>query len=172
MAENLNNYGDNMNIEDKNANGLRAFNTLKTWLEEEGWEPQRIEGKHAFWARYSSSEDLLACYFQIFIEREQYIFYAVPTLKVPREKRGDMAEFIIRVNHGMRIGNFDMDFETGELSFKSSVNFKNEVLTVGLIWGAVEPSIEAVDRYLPSIVNVTQGIQTAVVAINSIDYSI
>lgn len=170
MGGKFNSHGD-MKLGDKNTNGLRAFDTLKTWLEEEGWAPQPVDGKFALWARYSSSEDLLTCYFQIFVEREQYVFYAVPTLKVPRERRNDVAEFIIRVNHGMRIGNFDMDFETGKLNFRSSVNFKDETLTAALIRGAIEPSIEAVDMYLPGIVNVTQGIQTPIVAINSIDYS-
>jgi hypothetical protein len=149
---------------------MRAFNTLTTWLTEEGWEPQPIEGKFAFWARYASTEDVLTCYFQIFVEREQYVFYAVPTLKVPTGKRKDIAEFIIRVNHGMRIGNFDMDFETGELNFKSSINFRGELLSVGFIEGAIGPSIEAIDLYLPGIVNVIQGVQSPIVAINSIDY--
>jgi hypothetical protein len=44
------------------------------------------------------------------------------------------------------------------------------LLSVGFIEGAIGPSIEAIDLYLPGIVNVIQGVQSPIVAINSIDY--
>lgn len=158
-------------MEDTNYSS-RALKTLKSVLEEDGWFPQEIEGQDAFWARYSPKTGMLKCYFQIWVEMQQFIFYAIPTLEVPKDRLIAIAEYITRANSGLRIGNLELDFSNGQIRYKSSISFFNEELTPGLIRNAIEPALEALDIYFPSISNIINEKQTPVDAVTRIEYKI
>ncbi len=156
-------------MSEKNG-GLEAYETLRSYLEENNWGAEEITGKHAFKARRSSEMFSSTYYFEIKMDLEQFLFYIVPDFIVPTEELPPAAEYVARVNSGMRIGNFDVDFRNGEIRFKSSINFKGERLTRALIEGAIEPAMDAYETYMPGLVNVIAGIETPVRALNKIDY--
>jgi len=64
---------------------------------------------------------------------------------------------LTRVNYGLRVGNFEMDFEDGELRYKSVISFKNERLTQNWIRNAILPAISTVDRYAPCFAKIIRG---------------
>ena len=67
------------------------------------------------------------------------------------EKRTAVAEFITRANYGMRVGNFEMDFNDGEVRFKISVDVDNHELTQALVSNHVYANVWTMDRYLPGL---------------------
>lgn len=154
------------------TNGLKAFNKLKDFLIQEGWNIELVDNYSAYSSKYEGSIGSYTCYFQIRPDLEQFLFYAVPEFTTPQEKLADVAEYVARVNSGMRIGNFEIDFRDGQIRFKSSVNFRDTNLTSALIGGAVSPALEALETYIPGLLNVIAGKQTPVKAINSIDYQV
>ena len=64
------------------------------------------------------------CYAQIREEPGRFIFYSVPAAKAPEARRAAVAEFITRVNYGMVLGNFEMDYSDGEIRYKTSASSK------------------------------------------------
>jgi hypothetical protein len=150
-------------------NALAAQELLRRFLEDDGWFPHRIDGQHAYRAYYKGKNGELRCYAQIRVDLEQFIFYAVSTVKVPDEARPGVAEFITRANYGLRIGNFELDYGDGEVRFKSSLDFESEALTVGLIRNAVYPAVQTMDDYLPGLMKVAFGGQTPFEAIEEIE---
>jgi hypothetical protein len=113
----------------ENANGLQAFDTLGKFLEDDGWYPQQLEGNYMYRAGFSGKNGQIACYAQIRVDLEQFLFYVVAPAKAPEAARMAVAEFITRANYGLRIGNFEMDFSDGEVRYKSSIDFEGDVLT-------------------------------------------
>ncbi len=155
--------------EEINPNSLQAFETLEKYLEDDGWHPNRMEGKHVFKANFWGKNGELRCYAQIRMDLEQFLFYAVLPMRIPEDKRHEIAEFITRANYGMRIGNFEMDFSDGEIRYKSALDFEDASLTEPLIKHAIYPAVQTLDLYLPGIMGVVYGEKTPLGAIEEIE---
>jgi len=158
-----------MTIENENENGLRAFQTLGEFLTEDGWHPQPIEERHIYRMGFSGENGQVACYAQIRVDLEQFVFYVMCPVKAPEEKRQAIAEFIARANYGLRIGNFELDFSDGEVRYKSSLDFEGVVLGPELIHNAIYPAAQTMDRYLPGLMGVIYGNKTPAEAIAEIE---
>lgn len=154
-----------------NENGLKAFETLRSHLQNKGWNASPIEDRHVFKA---TREDSLVgerdYYFQVKPDLEQFLFYIAPNLLLMPEMLPPVAEFICRANFGMRIGNFELDYEGCKVSFKSSINFKGVPLTEQLIDNVIEPALEAYDEFFTGLVQVFTGVETPARAIRIIEY--
>jgi hypothetical protein len=157
---------------DTTQNGLTAFETLQSFLAQKEWKTGIVDNHYAYKCEFQTKNIELVCFFQIRPDLEQFLFYAVPDFITPFDKLGLVAEYIARVNSGMRIGNFEVDFRDGQIRFKSSINFKGEILTLGLIENTISPALAAMETYLPGLLSVIEGRQTPVRAINSIDYGV
>ncbi len=154
---------------DAHPNGLRAYALLSQFLADDHWYPQEIEGRHTYRAHYKGKHGDLRCYAQIRVDLQQFIFYAVAPIKTPEESRPAVAEFITRANYGMRIGNFELDYFDGEVRYKSSLDFEDEILSASLIRNAVYPAVQTLDSYLPGLMRVAFGAQTPFEAIEEIE---
>ncbi|MGC9399915.1 MAG: YbjN domain-containing protein [Anaerolineae bacterium] len=152
-----------------NANALQAFETLTSFLEEDGWYPQRLDDRYIHRMGFSGANGQYACYAQIRMDLEQFLFYVMAPVKVPEERRMLCAEFLTRANYGLRIGNFEMDMSDGEVRYKSSLDFEGEALTPNLIRRAIYPAVQTMDRYMPGLMKVMYGAATPEVAIGEIE---
>lgn len=156
-----------MSIE--HENGLRAFQILRDFLTEDGWHPQQMEERLIYRMGFSGANGQVACYAQIRVDLEQFIFYVMCPVKAPEDKRPAMAEFIARANYGLRIGNFELDFSDGEVRYKSSLDFENVALEPQLIRNAIYPAVQTMDRYLPGLMGVIYGNKTPAEAVAEIE---
>lgn len=153
----------------ENMNGLNAFETLGKFLTEDEWYPQQLEDRHIYRMGFSGKNGQVSCYAQIRIDLEQFIFYAIAPIKTPEEVRLNIAEFITRANYGLRIGNFEMDFNDGEIRYKSSMDFEAVSLEPELIRNAIYPAVQTMDRYLPGLMSVVYGNKSAEEAVSEIE---
>ena len=62
-----------------------------------------------------------------------------------------------------------MDFNDGEIRYKSSLDFEDETLTPQLIKLAVYPAVQTLDRYLPGLMAVIYGGKTPAEAVAEIE---
>ncbi|MCC6453983.1 MAG: YbjN domain-containing protein [Caldilineaceae bacterium] len=157
---------------DENADltaGLRAFETLGKFMENDGWHPQAVEDNLVYRAYFVGHNGEVTCFAQIRADLEQFIFYVVMPVRAPAQMRLAVAEYLTRANYGLRIGNFEMDFDDGEVRYKSSVDFEGVELTPGLIRNVMYPAVQTMDRYLPGVLSVVFGGKSAEEAIIAIE---
>ena len=150
-------------------NGLAAHEALGRYLETDGWFPRAVEGQHAFRTYYKGKHGELRCYAQVRVDVQQFLFYAMATIKVPEEARPAVAEFITRANFGLRVGNFELDYSDGEVRYKSSLDFEDELLSDNLIRNTIYPAVQTLDSYLPGLMKVAFGGLTPFEAIQEIE---
>ena len=81
-----------------------------------------------------------------------FLFYTILGLTVPSDKLQLMAEMLTRINSGLMIGNFEMDFEDGELRYKTSIDYENE-LTDSLIHNIISVNIMTVDSFSKALMS-------------------
>jgi hypothetical protein len=150
--------------------GEAAYTTLRSYLAHSEWDAAEDASNHLFTAYRDGQFCPLGYYFRLFPERCQFAFYIVPDIEIPGFKMTEAAEYLCRVNSGMRIGNFELDFGNRRVRFKSSLGFEGSTLTVALLEAAINPAIEAFDEYFIGLGRVLSGVASPVQAINEIDY--
>jgi hypothetical protein len=88
------------------------------------------------------------------LNQEVGVFYSVMPQFVPEEHRVDIAEFLTRANHGLVVGNFEMDFESGEVRYKTTITSAPQDLSDGLLEALLHTNISTHDRYVPGMMQV------------------
>lgn len=149
---------------------LRAFETLGRFLEEEGWYPQQTEEDLLLYRVALTGEGgEMVGFAEIEPEFELLIFYLYAPVEAPTELRPAVAEYITRANYGMWIGNFELDYEDGEVRYKSSVHYEGTTLAEPLIRNAVQDSLQTMEEYLPGLRDVIEGRASPAEAIAAIE---
>jgi hypothetical protein len=103
-----------------------------------------IEGDNGEWIFYVSASD----------ETNLCFVLSVFPQKCPQEKRQLCAELLTRINYGLLLGCFEMNFDTGRICFKASYPFPAGQISPDLVEETVEFSIAFMDRYFPAIMSV------------------
>jgi hypothetical protein len=145
---------DSLNI--AHSNGARAFAVLGQFLQQDGWLPQQVGDRSIYRVSFSDRNRQMACYAQVRTEVEQFAFYVIAPIQVPESARPAVAEFLTRVNYGLWIGNFEMDWRDGEVRYKSSLDFEGVTLTPQLIRNAIDPAVRTMSCYLPGLERIVQ----------------
>lgn len=141
----------------EHENSLRAYDAVLAFLTDDDWYPVKLEGQHTLRTTFGGKNGDCVCYAQIRLEWQQFLFYVIAPVKVPEEKRPLVAEFLTRANYGLRLGNFEMDYEDGEIRYKSSIDFEGVELPSILIRNMIYPSVQTMDRYLGGILKLIYG---------------
>ncbi len=141
----------------RDVNTKQSFATLGRFLQQDGWHPQQLNDRPIYRMGFAGKNGQSVCFAQILDDLEQFVFYAVAPVNVPKASRQAVAEFIARANYGLRIGNFELDFSDGEVRYKSSLDFEGVALTPELIKNAIYPAVQTMDCYLPGLISVIEG---------------
>ena len=142
---------------------------VEQFLAADGWYPQAIEGTTAYRSGFNGDSGKFRVISHVNVELEQLYLYVVAEVNVPEDSRPAVAEFITRANYGMRIGNFELDLNDGEVRYKSSLDFEGQPLTARLVHNAIYPAVTTMDRYFPSLMKVAYGGATAAEAVEEIE---
>ena len=146
-----------------------AITRVKAYIEEQAWSYTFDPETSTFQVEQHREGFDETLYFRIGKEREEFLFYIVPQFSTPPGVYPEVAEYLARVNCGMRIGNFEFNYDTGKFMFKSSLAFTGDRLSLALVKAAVKPAMTAWAEYLPGVIRVVAGM-TPVQALTEIDY--
>jgi hypothetical protein len=143
----------------------QIYETVARFFEEDDWPFTVVEEGNTVQTGFADDTNQWPCFAHAREEQAQFVFYSVCPAKVPEEKRPLLAEFITRANYGLVIGNFEMDYEDGEIRYKSSIDVEGDRLSVALARQIVHANVFTMSRYLPGIMALLYGHQSAEEAI-------
>ncbi len=138
------------------------FETVAEYFVAQNWPVQLMAREGTLKTGFRGHNGQWNCTAYAFPEFEQFVFYSVAPVLVPAERRAAACEFIARVNHGLHIGNFEIDLETGEIRYKTSIDVEGSQLTVPLVRQLVTANVSTMDRYLPGLKQVAASVDPAV----------
>jgi hypothetical protein len=73
--------------------------------------------------------------------------------RIPPEKRQAAAELSARINYGLTIGAFEMDFSDGEIRYRTAIDVTGGDLAPEMVNSMIAATVATVDRYHPAIMS-------------------
>jgi len=106
---------------------------------------------------FTTSSGTLTTWFRVDEDDEIVVYLSRCPVFVPEERRTAAMEYLTRANYGLRIGNFELDLDDGEVRYKSSLDVEGDELTPALVKRIMRPNLITMDRYLPGLMRVIYG---------------
>ncbi len=128
----------------------RYFRDNKIKFQQMGKDPvliMEIMGKHGNYR----------CMALVGEEQRVFIFRTKSPVNAPEDKRAAMAEYLTRVNYGLALGNFELNYRDGEIAFKTSLGVQGDKLTPVQIRNVFQANVVAFDRYFPGCMEIIYG---------------
>lgn len=157
-------------MEGDRERGSRGYEALRRYLERPEWHVAEDPGRWLFSERREGPLCPIRYFFRVIPERCELLFFVVPEIEVPDWALAKAAEYLCRVNSGLRIGCFELDFTNGHVRLRSSLSFAGCELDARWIDAAVAPALRAFDEYFEGLARVLAGLATPREAIAAIDY--
>lgn len=144
-------------LDNQEVSNHPVTNIMVAFFTNDDWTFTKIQGKPILQMGYQGENGQFICYARANENPQQFAFYAIFPMLTPEDRKLAIAEFITRANYGMVIGNFEFNFDSGEILYKTSIDVEGDRLTAALIKRLVYTNIAIADRYLPSIQAVIDG---------------
>ena len=157
-------------IERDTAAEIRA--AVKNYFETEGAKYTPFDERGVAHATYAV--DVKFGHVEVFFHayRDMLILHLIVPLKAGEDERAKVGEFLHRANYGLKVGNFDFDFNDGEVSYRVAIYCGSDefetprheqidaALTIGLMM---------IDKYGDGLVKVMFGLAEPEDAIDAAD---
>jgi len=134
-----------------------VFDVLIDFMTLDGWVYREIEHRRVLALGVEGKNGRFDCYTIVREEERQIAVYSVCPVKDPDYKRYNMSTFITLLNYGTVVGNFEMNFQDGEVRYKTSLDAENAALNPALIKQLIYTSVTTMDDYLPGSLSVIYG---------------
>jgi hypothetical protein len=140
----------------------RILTAIAEFLKEDDWPHNLVEGRTAYKTGFEGKNGQFTCYAQEREEQEQFVFYSIYPVRAAEDKLQLVAEFVTRANYGMIVGNFELDYNDGEIRYKTSIDLEDARTVKPLIRHAIYANVLTMDKYFPGLMRVLYaGIEPA-----------
>jgi hypothetical protein len=130
---------------------------LKRVFVENGWPFSEVRGAQVLVSDLSGPLGTWKFYAQVVDEQDLILLYSVCPLRVPADRRSEVSQFLTGANYGLAGGNFELDFEDGEIRYKTALHLQGDGLDRTIVKRLVRSNGMAMETYLPGIGAVITG---------------
>jgi hypothetical protein len=153
----------------ENGEDESILETVIDFFTEDDWTFIKLQGQPVLQMAYRGDNGSWNCFAQARESQTQFVFYSIYSTQAPADQRIAIAELITRANYGLTIGNFEMDFNDGEIRYKTSIDVEGDILTTELIKQLVYANVTMMDQYFPGILAVIKEKKSPMEAIAQIE---
>lgn len=150
---------------------MNIYEKFIDYINLQGWKfhvPEDNDNIIVFGIKIESGK--LNCVLDIDQAGTRAIFFSFFPVIVTETKRSQMSELITRINYSIFLGGFDMDFEDGEIRFKTSIIYDDCDLTESVIDHLIRGNIATMSKYfelLNSFITEKLSREEVIIAINT-----
>jgi hypothetical protein len=110
---------------------------------------------------FEGSATAWPCRIHVFDEDHRIVFVSAFPAVIEDDQRAPVGEFCHRANFGLAIGNFELDFDGGEVRFRTSLDVEGGEATEALVRNIVVANVLTMDRYVAGLLAVLNGTDPA-----------
>jgi hypothetical protein len=148
--------------------GNTLIDDVVAYFEVRGWPISRHESLPIVRMDFATDNTEGTMFVQVFPARRRVVAYAALPDRVPEARRVEVAELLTRANGALAVGNFELNFDDGEVRFRSGIDLGSTPLTDELIDPLVQSCLVSVGDHAPAIRAVADGTQTPQAAIEAV----
>jgi Zn ribbon nucleic-acid-binding protein len=127
---------------------------LKRAFADNGWPYTEVRGAPVLVGVFSGPASSWSFYAQAVEDKGLILLYSICPQRAPEERRREVAEFLTRTNYGLAAGNFELDFDDGEIRYKSVLQTQGDGVDAPTLKRLVRANGIAMETFLPGIANV------------------
>jgi hypothetical protein len=142
---------------ESHGNGQSLMDVVLRFLREDQWNFQQLDNKPIIRAGFRGERGTWVCFARVDEEHQRFLFHSIMGLNIPPQYRAAVAEYLTRANYGLPVGNFEMDLDTGDVRFKTSIEIPEGDLTVAMIRKLAYANVRNMDHYFPGVLSVVHG---------------
>lgn len=113
------------------------------------WAYHEVPGMEVVEASFEAYHGKIALHVQCFAEAHIVSVVSQASLPVPATHKPRAAELLMRANKELNLGNFEMEWDTGIVMFRTSNVFPKHRYDEGIIASLVHNAIAEMDRMTP-----------------------
>lgn len=129
------------------------YERMAKFFQTDGW-PCQADGDSTLQTSCRGENGRWFCRARAQEDPARFVMYSMFPIRIPAPKRVRVAEYLLRANYGLVIGNFELDLDEGELRFRTSLDIKDAAFTSELLKPLVYTNVRMMDRYLPGLMAV------------------
>lgn len=115
-----------------------------------------LEGQTVVLFGIETSKAKYKCVFDLREEESLLVFYSIiQDFYVQENKRDEIAVMLTKINYGLIIGNFEMDFNDGEIRYKTSIDFEGADLAESLIDNLFKANLSTIENFYEQLYSST-----------------
>ena len=141
---------------------------IKAFLRDDDWKFFFDEEKGTFRFGLKIKSKMKHVDYTIIVHETDYTVYATSPVHADDDDAdcmASMAEFITRANYGLRCGNWEMDYNDGEIRYKVYVDVENIELPASIVKHSIYCAASMFERYGDGIIGVIYGGESPKVAV-------
>ena len=138
---------------------MALHDVVEAFFAESGWPIEPLIAGSLYETSFEGDSGTWAVHAHVYEDDARLVLISTWTDLVDDEHRPAMAELCNRANFGLAVGNFELDHDTGEVRFRTSIDVDGheDALTTALVRNLAVANVVTFDQYLPAIEGVAGG---------------
>jgi len=143
----------------------RSFRAVIEHFQRNGWDFDIDRSRPIILTRFKGQNGNFECVIALEDSDQLLHVVSITPLTVPQHKRASVGEFCVRFSHKVKMGRFDLNYESGQFSFHTYSYYPGD-LSDELILRVLGTNLITVDHQFPLIIRVVYGDLTPAEAVN------
>jgi hypothetical protein len=134
---------------------------VKHVLEKAGMAWALLDDAPGFVIKFKEGDPPVTGIAMVYDEDRRFIFYLEFKERAAPNRQSEVVEFITRANFGMTFGNFEMDYKTGIVRYRTSMDYTGGKLQPVATRNVILGAMEGIEVYAQSLLDVLKGKKSA-----------
>ncbi len=135
----------------------QIFDVLRAILEEERIGYDIVDGRTALRFGFRTEQHAWVSVAEVHEAEQLLVLVGILPGRVEAAHRAAVAELLMRLNVRLQVGNFELDFDDGQVRFRTALDFGGAGATPALTRRLVRANLATVARHAALIAEVSAG---------------
>ncbi len=127
------------------------FNRIIEFYKKQDWAYTIVKDKQVVLLGISGKNGKFQFVVDVNEDKKRIVALSICNSNVPEAKMSYMSELLTQINYGKFLGNFELNFDDGEIRYKTSMYYSGTELSDDVIKNLLMVNIASMDTGLPAI---------------------
>jgi hypothetical protein len=125
------------------------LDAIQSAFQRHGWHCEPVSGRLVVEAGFDAHHTRVKVHVQAFPEIHAISVVGYAASNVPTGRMGMAAEMLMRLNQELTVGNFEINYDSGQVFFRATNVFGDGEPALDVIAGLVHATVAEIDRLTP-----------------------